>query len=130
MTVAADKFYDPDVVLSTVLQNGSERWLSIGLTMGFTLGKVNENTNGISVGADKLKSLFEVKAQKVGRDKAAEQLLAACRTIPQPIIGAVMDQLAGEHTNYNDKQFMICTEYLLEYSVYCNKNENDIFQTD
>ena len=100
MTVAADKVYNPDAVLSTVLQNGCDRWLSIGLKMGFTLGKVNENTSGISVGADKLKALFEIKARKVERVKAAKQLLAACRTIPQPIIEAVMDQLAGEHTNF------------------------------
>ena len=55
------------------------------------------------------------------RYKAAKQLLAGFRNIPQPIIGAVMDQLASEHTNYNDKQFMISTGYLLKYSVYRNK---------
>ena len=95
-TVVADCLYDPDVILSPVLQEGHDRWLSIGLKLGFTMSKVNENTNVFSLGADKLKALFEAKAQEVGRDEAAKQLLSACHCIPQPIIMAVKDQLAGE----------------------------------
>ena len=53
-----------------------------------------------NLGSGKLKALLEVKVREVGRRKAARQLLAACRTIPQPIIQAVMDQLACDHTNY------------------------------
>ncbi|XP_062523926.1 uncharacterized protein LOC134198527 isoform X2 [Corticium candelabrum] len=94
--VAADSVYDPDVILSAVLQQGHDRWLSIGLKLGFTIIKVNENTSVFSLGADKLKALFEAKAQDVGRDEAAKQLLAACHCIPQPIIMAVKDQLAGD----------------------------------
>ena len=85
------------MILSAVLQQGHDRWLSIGLKLGFTMSKVNENTKVLSLGADKLKALFEAKAQEVGRDEAAEQFLAACHCIPQPIIMAVKDQLAGEH---------------------------------
>ncbi|XP_062509493.1 uncharacterized protein LOC134185667 [Corticium candelabrum] len=92
--VVADSAYDPDVILSAVLQQGHDRWLSVGLKLGFTMCKVNENTNTFSRGADKLKALFEAKAQEVGPDEAAKQLLAACHCIPQPIITAVKDQLA------------------------------------
>ena len=84
------------MILSAVLQQGHDRWLSVGLKMGFTMTKVNENTNVFSLGAEKLTALFEAKAQEVGRDEAAKQLLAACHCIPQPIIMAVKDQLAGE----------------------------------
>ncbi|XP_062508190.1 uncharacterized protein LOC134184500 isoform X2 [Corticium candelabrum] len=69
-------------------------WLSIGLKMGFTMHKVNENTNGLSLCADKLKALFEAKVQEVERDEAAKQLLTACYSISQSIIAAVKDQLA------------------------------------
>ena len=85
-------------------------WLSIGLKMGFTMHKVNENTNGLSLCADKLKALFEAKVQEVERDEAAKQLLTACYSISQSIIAAVKDQLAGEHLNCNDKLFMNFTE--------------------
>ena len=84
------------MILSAVLQQGHDRWVSIGLKLGFTMSKVNENTKVFSLGADKLKALFEAKAQEVGRDEAAKQLLAACYCIPQPIFMAVKEQLAGE----------------------------------
>ena len=84
------------MILSAVLQQSHDRWLSVGLKLGFTMSKVNENTNVLSLGANKLKALFEAKAQEVGRHEAAKQLLAACHCIPQPIITAVKDQLAGE----------------------------------
>ena len=102
-TVAANSVYDPDVILSAVLQQGHDRWLSVGLKLGFTMSKAIENTNVFSLGADKLKALFEAKAQEVGRDEAAKQLVAACHCIPQPIITAVKDQLAGENPICNDK---------------------------
>ena len=101
-TVAADSVYDPDVILSAVLQQGHDRWVSIGLKLGFTMSKVIENTNIFFLGADKLNASFEAKAQVVGRDEAARQLLAACYCIPQPIIMAVKDQLACEHLSCND----------------------------
>ena len=66
------------------------------------MSEVNENTKVFSLGADKLKALFEAKAQEVGRDEAAKQLLSACYCIPQPIITAVKDQLAGENPICND----------------------------
>ena len=101
-TVVADSVYDPDVILSAVLQQGYDRWLSLGLKIGFTMSKVNENTKVFSLGTDKLKALFEAKAQEVGRNETAKQLLAACHCIPQPIIMAVKDQLAGEYLLCND----------------------------
>ena len=102
LAAVADSLYDPDVILSAVLQQGHDRWLSIGLKLGFTMSKVNENTNVFSLGAGKLKALFEANAQEVGRDEAAKQLLAACYCIPQPIITAVKNQLAGEHLSCNN----------------------------
>ena len=100
--MAADSVYDPDVILSAVLQQGHDRWFSIGLKLGFTMSKINENANVFSLCANKLKALFEAKAQVVGRDEAAKQLVAACHYIPQPIMMAVKDQLAGEHLSCNN----------------------------
>ena len=102
-TAAADDAYDPDQVLSVVLQEGIDRWLSIGLKMAFTTSQINDKTNDISLGADKFRVLFEAKAQEVGRYEAVKRLLTACRTIPYPIIGAVMNQLTGEQLICNGK---------------------------
>ena len=119
-TVAAASVYDPEVILSAVLEQGHDRWLSVGLKLGFTMCKVNENTKDFSLGADKLKALFEAKAQEVGRDEAAKQLLAACHCIPQPMIMAIKDQLAGEHLSC--AVCTVCT--VLQCSIVMKLNQN------
>ena len=52
------------MILSAVLQQGHDRWLSVGLKTGFTMTKVNENTNVFSLGAEKLVALFEQRHKK------------------------------------------------------------------
>ena len=91
----SDEFHDPQLVLSAVLKHGPECWYPIGLKLGFTAGQVKAITY-IPRDEDKLPALFETKANALGRDEAAGQLLDACGTISSPILGVVMDELTGE----------------------------------
>ena len=95
----SDEFYDPQLVLSAVLKHGPECWFPIGLKLGFTAGQVKAITFAIPRDEDKLTALFETKANALVRDEAAEQLLDACGTILNPILGVVMDELTGESKN-------------------------------
>lgn len=88
--------YDPDEVLHTVLNNGPDQWFSICLALGYAPGKVTDLTSGIPNNAGKIQNVFETKAADVGRIQAAAKLLEACETIPDPIIGIVLEELGGE----------------------------------
>ena len=92
----SDMFCDAQLVLSAVLKHGPHCWFSIGLKLGFTAGQVKAITHAIPRDEDKLTMLFETKANALGRDKAAAQLLDACNTITNPILGIVMDELKCE----------------------------------
>ena len=89
----SDEFHDPQLVLSAVLKHGPECWYPIGLKLGFSAGQVKAITFAIPRDEDKL---TETKANALGRDEAAEQLLDACGTISNPILGVVMDEMTGE----------------------------------
>ena len=95
----SDEENDPQLVLSAVLKHGPECWYPIGLKLGFTAGQVKAITYAIPRDEDKLTALFETKANALGRDEAAAQLLDACGTISNPIWGVVMVELTGECEN-------------------------------
>ena len=94
--LVSDEFHDPQLVLSAVLKHGPEYWYLIGLKLGFTASQVKAITFAIPRDEDKLTALFETKANAIGQDEGAEQLLDACGTIPNPILGVVMEELTGE----------------------------------
>ena len=87
LVYSVSEFYDPQLVLSAVLKHGPECWFPIGLKLGFTAGQVKAITFAIPRDEDKLTALFETKANAHGRDEAVEQLLDACGTILNPILG-------------------------------------------
>lgn len=88
--------YDPDEVLRAVQINGPDQWFSICLALGYTSGKANDLTRRIPNIEGKLQNVFDTKAAEVGRIQAAAKLLEACETIPNPIIGIVLEELEGE----------------------------------
>jgi hypothetical protein len=61
--------------------------------MGFTGDTVMGITTGITSDADKIRAVFDKKISAVGQRAASKSLLEACRCIPHPIIGGVMDSL-------------------------------------
>lgn len=61
--------------------------------MGLTTGQVNSITAQIHNDAGKLRAVYESKVKAVGRGNATAALVEACRNIPHPIIGAVMDEI-------------------------------------
>lgn len=87
--------FNPDKVFRVVQENGSARWYTLGLKIGFTSDQVTSTTEGIPLPEDKLEAIFERKCKLVGRHRAVARLVAACKTISSPIIGAVNDDVPG-----------------------------------
>jgi hypothetical protein len=87
------KNVDPEKVYQAVISRGSDRWYSLCLEMGYASGQVDDITSGIPNHADKIRAVFNKKIDAVGESAAATALLEACRSIPDPIIGGVMDIL-------------------------------------
>jgi hypothetical protein len=62
--------------------------------MGYSRAEIISITTGIPSHCDKIRAVFENKIRAVGQRAAIENLLEACRSIPDPIIGGVMDSLS------------------------------------
>ena len=62
--------------------------------MGYSGAEVGAITTGIPSEADKIRAVFDNKIRVVGKRAAMEALLEACRCVPYPIIGGVMDSLS------------------------------------
>ena len=62
--------------------------------MGYSSGQVEDITSRIPSDADKIRAVFDKKIDAVGESDATAALLEACRRIPNPIIGSVMDILS------------------------------------
>lgn len=86
-------FHDPEMVLSAVLKHGPHQWYTIGRLLGFSVGQVKSDTGMIPSPEEKLRVLFDIKANRIGRGKAAAELLEVCKRTTPSILGAVMDEL-------------------------------------
>ena len=62
--------------------------------MGYSSGQVEGITSRIPNDADKIRAVFNNKIDAVGESAATAALLEACKCIPNPIIGGVMDILS------------------------------------
>ena len=89
-----DSISDPERVFKAVVSRGCDHWYSLCLQMGYSRGQVADITNGIPSNADKIRAAFDIKIDAVGESNATAALLEACRRIPNPIIGGVMDILS------------------------------------
>ena len=85
---------DPEKVFQAVVSHGCNRWYSLCLQMGSSSFEVDSITSGIPNRADKIRAVFNKKIDDIGERAATEALLQACRRIPHPIIGGVMDSLS------------------------------------
>lgn len=61
--------------------------------MLFTNGQWNELVSELPGGEQRLIKIISTKGESQGKARAAEELLKACQTIREPIIGAVSEQL-------------------------------------
>ena len=67
---------------------------AVAATAGLSSGQVADITGGIYNDADKIRAVFDKKIDAAGENAAVAALLEACRRIPHPIIGGVMDILS------------------------------------
>ena len=86
--------YDPEKVFQAVTRLGCDQWYSLCLLMGYASGQVDDITSRIPSNADKIRAVFNKKINAVGESAATEALLEACRRLPHPINGGVMDILS------------------------------------
>lgn len=80
-------------VLKAVQIHGSSRWFALGQEMGFSRDELVTSTADVYPCVDKLQIVFLMKVDRVGKQRAEEELLAACRTIVHPIQGVVSEEL-------------------------------------
>ena len=78
-------------VFQAVMKYGVSEWHSIGLEMGFTDSQIKASTFEIPSLGSKLQAILVRKIHECGVGKAEERLLNACKRIPLPIIGSVLD---------------------------------------
>lgn len=83
----------PRFIVDTVVDLGCHVWYSIGMVL------CRQNDAIVSAWAadkvsfsDKLLAIIRKKQERVGLKTVAEELLFACRTIPDPIYGGVMEE--------------------------------------
>lgn len=89
----ADRYPDPKTLFDAVVKCGPDRWYEIGLELGYSDGKLNDLVLDMYGGGQKLRRIINTKACEVGAETAADELLKACCSICDPIIGAVSDAL-------------------------------------
>ena len=85
---------DPGELFQVVILHGRDQWYSLCVEMGYSRAAVVAITTGITSEADKIRAVFDNKIRAVGKRAATQALLKACRSIPDPIIGGVMDSLS------------------------------------
>ena len=89
-------------VFQAVLKYGVAQWSSIGLAMGMTAPQVDACTfNKPSLGS-KLEAIIELKVRKCGVKETEECLLTACKKIPQPIIGYVLEYIRRGSSGWSE----------------------------
>jgi hypothetical protein len=89
-------------VIRAVLRHGRDQWLSVGVEMGYSMAEVESVSHDKPSHGDKLLSIILRKIEDLGEKGTVALLLKACRSIPSPIYGAVMDQLTLEGYNAGD----------------------------
>ena len=87
------KSHSAKSIIDAVLKHGATRWFVIGRELGYSANEVKSITREISEFEDKLLAIIEAKSTSVGENKALEDLLVACKNIPNPIFGAVGHEL-------------------------------------
>lgn len=91
--MSGSKSYTYNDVVTAVLKVGSNKWNLIGLALGLTDGEISSAASDKPTNAGKLQAIISKKRDELGEKKVARMLLEACRTIPEPIIGSVLQHL-------------------------------------
>ena len=77
-------------VVKAVLKHGRNQWFSLGVNMGYRQAEINSMCQDKASDADKLLAMILDKSEQNGEEAVVTVLLEACKSIPSPIYGAVM----------------------------------------
>ena len=83
-------------IVRAVLKFGVAQWYFIGLEMGFTDSQIMACTFTMPAHRSKLQAIIELKVRECGVKETEKRLLTACKRIPQPIIGAMLENIEGD----------------------------------
>jgi hypothetical protein len=93
VNVGCQELLSENRVFQAVVKYGVAQWFSIGLAMGMTSPEVDACTfNKPSLGS-KLEAIIELKVRCCGVKETEECLLSACKKIPDPIIGSILEYI-------------------------------------
>jgi hypothetical protein len=80
-------------VTKAVVKVAPDRWLAIGLEMGYSSGELDAFTATIPNQSDKLLKIIYQKADDIGRERTAQLMLEVCKRVPNPVHVAVMKEI-------------------------------------
>ena len=88
------------LLLRAVLECAAHRWCFLGIKLAFTTGQIESIVKGIALDVDKLRKIVDHKVMsEPSTDDVEYQLLRACETIPEPVIGVVREKLRQQDNN-------------------------------
>jgi hypothetical protein len=82
-----------EAVQKCVVKHGQEQWYSFGLALGLTDAEIESKCEGKPTHASKLEAIISYRAQAVGERRTRNELLEACKNVPTPIYGIVLQDL-------------------------------------
>ena len=83
-------------VVAAVLNYGVDQWYSIGLQMLFSDSQIKASTFDLPSPESKLQAIIVRKIYECGVHKTEELLLTACKSVPRPIIGIVLEYIGSD----------------------------------
>ena len=85
----------PASIIKAVVKQGADQYFAIGRELGLNASKINDTVSSIPTFSGKLLAIIERQKSALGEQKLAEELLAACKRIDNPIYENVLRQLNG-----------------------------------
>ena len=80
-------------MMKAVMKIAPDQWHAIGLGMGYTIGQLDADTEGLPNHGSKLLKIIRQKAAEIGRGRTRQLLLEVRKRLPNPVIAAVMEEL-------------------------------------
>jgi hypothetical protein len=82
-----------ETVEKWVVKHGQKQWYSFGLALGLTDAEIESKCEGKPTHASKLQAIIRRRVQDVGEWRTRTELLDACKHLPNPIYGIVLQDL-------------------------------------
>jgi hypothetical protein len=82
-----------EAVEKCVVKHGQVQWYSFGIALGLEDSEIESKSQGKHTDASKLQAIIRRRVQDVGEWRTRTELLDACKHLPNPIYGIVLQDL-------------------------------------